>query len=321
MTGDPPNWRSTQIDSKRLRVLVEVARQGSISRAASALCFVPSAVSQQIASLERDLGVELTAREGRGIVMTPAGALLAREGEQILEQLSRAELAVRELQESSAGKLAVASFPTAAATLLPTALRKLAEEHPSIEVETIESEPAVSLPRLKRFELDLALTYHYPEVSPAPAAELEEEDLLSDPLLVAVAAEHDAAGLRSAPLERFANDPWIIDVPGSPAHAWLIEACHRCGFHPRAAHRTDDYLVALRMAAAGLGVTLVPAIAVLGLSEQTAIVRIEGDPCRQVAVAVRREGVRAAATSLREALVASAPTWQQALTPWTRQLR
>jgi len=120
------------LDLRRLRVLVEVARQGSIAAAAESLSFVPSAVSQQIAALERELGVELTTRVGRGIALTHAGRLLVEHAEELLGRLARAEEAVRQLGGLGSGRLRLAAFTSAGATIVPGALATLARRHPGL---------------------------------------------------------------------------------------------------------------------------------------------------------------------------------------------
>lgn len=277
------------IDPRRLRVLVEVARRGSISAAANALSFVPSAVSQQIDALEREVGVQLTARAGRGIVLTNAGQLLVEHGEELLRRLTVAEEAVRELDGLAGGRLRVASFQSAGATLVPNALKAFARAHPRVQLSLVEEEPARSVPALKRYDVDLALIYHYQFVEAISEPYIVWRELMTDTMALVVGSDHPHSSTRRVRLEQFSDDVWIADHPGTSAHTLTTRACGAAGFEPNIAFTTDDYLVALRLVAGGLGVSFVPSIALTGLRESVRVARLVAPPAREVLAAWRED--------------------------------
>ena len=277
------------LDPRRLRVLVEVARQGSITAAAESLSFVPSAVSQQIAALERELGVKLTARVGRGTELTSAGRLLVERAEELLSQLGRAEDAVRSLDGVGSGRLRVGAFTSAGATIVPGALGTLAHRHPGLALSLVAQDPEQSIVALKRHEVDVAVIHRSPFEPQAPKPGVAERQLLRDELRLAVARDHALASKRRAPLESFAQDAWVLAPRGTRAHALASHACRVAGFTPTVAYTTDDTLLALRLVAAGLGVALVPTLSVAGLSEQVALVPLHVPPARAVLVAWRQD--------------------------------
>lgn len=277
------------IDPRRLRVLVEVARRGSISAAADALSFVPSAVSQQIDALEREAGVKLTARAGRGIVLTTAGRLLVDHGEDLLRRLAVAEDALRELDGLVGGRLRLASFQSAGATLVPNALSRFAREHSGVRLSLIEEEPAQSIPALKRHDVDLAVIYHYDFVDPVAEPGIEQRRLMTDEMTLVMPPDHRLASRGRVTLQRFAEDVWIVDHPGTSAYILTTRACRAAGFEPDIAYTTDDYLVALRLVAGGLGVSFVPTLALTGLHEAVSCASLRQPPGREVLAAWRED--------------------------------
>jgi DNA-binding transcriptional LysR family regulator len=171
------------LDVRRLRVLAEVARHGSFTAAAEALAYTPSAVSQQIAALEREAGTVLVERGARGVALTEPGRLLAAEAEQILGRLAAAELELQALAGLRAGLLRLGWFATAGATLMPRAIAEFQRRHPEVELDLFEGDPDECVPRLRARELELALIYQF-ELEPPVAADLERVHLLDDPLNV-----------------------------------------------------------------------------------------------------------------------------------------
>lgn len=249
------------LDVRRMRVLREVAERGSIASAARALSFTPSAVSQQIATLERETGVALVERGPRSLRLTEAGRALVAHTEGVLASLEAAEAEIQAIAGVRGGMLRVASFPTAYATIMPAALVEFGRRHPGVELTLTECDPLAALERLTSGELDLALLYEYPYV-PLP----EEEGVLYLPLLdeeirVLVPHGHPAARRKAVPLETLAAEAWITSTARSSCHLFVERACRAAGFEPRLALESDDHAAWQGIVAAGAAVALAPELA------------------------------------------------------------
>ena len=245
------------LDVRRLRVLAEVARHGSFTAAAEALSYTPSAVSQQIAALEREAGTVLVERGARGVALTEPGRLLAAEAEQILGRLAAAELELQALAGLRAGLLRLGWFATAGATLMPRAIAEFQRRHPEVELDLFEGDPDECVPRLRARELELALIYQF-ELEPLVAADLERVHLLDDPLNVGLPADHRLARRRRVRLTDLAGERWIQGVRSGATAEVLPRACRLAGFEPAVAFRTDDRIAVEGLVAAGVGVALIP---------------------------------------------------------------
>jgi DNA-binding transcriptional LysR family regulator len=245
------------LDVRRLRVLAEVARHGSFTAAAEALSYTPSAVSQQIAALEREAGTVLVERGARGVALTEPGRLLAAEAEQILGRLAAAELELQALAGLRAGLLRLGWFATAGATLMPRTIAEFQRRHPEVELDLFEGDPDECVPRLRARELELALIYQF-ELEPAVAADLERVHLLDDPLNVGLPADHRLARRRRVRLTDLAGERWIQGVRSGATAEVLPRACRLAGFEPAVAFRTDDRIAVEGLVAAGVGVALIP---------------------------------------------------------------
>ncbi len=245
------------INVGRLRVLREVAETGSVSVAAKQLGYTPSAISQQLAALERETGVVLVEREGRGIRLTNAADVLVGHATIVLAQLERAGSDLAAATGRVAGTLRLTSFPTATRTLVPAVIATLRQRHPDLRLELLEQEPLDSLPALRRGAADLVLAHEYDLMAPAPTEGLHRVELLSEPVLL-VRARELRPGLDVAALTDFAADPWIVPPAGTTCGDLVRRACAVAGFEPRAAAETRDFHVAATLAAVGVGVTLIP---------------------------------------------------------------
>jgi DNA-binding transcriptional LysR family regulator len=249
------------LDVRRLRVLRELAARGTIAATADALGYTAPAVSQQLAALEREAGVELLERNGRRRRLTPAGQELVARTEGILRELEAAEAAIVRTTTDVAGVLRCAAFPSAHRTLLPRAIAHLAAEHPDLRVTTIELEPDESLPALKLGELDLALAQEYAfAINPKDPA-LERTDLLEDRVNLALPASHPLADEPKVDVADLEDDPWIAGKVGTFCHLVVIHSARQAGYEPRVAHITNDFQVSYALVAAGAGVGLVPELA------------------------------------------------------------
>ena len=283
------------LDVRRLRVLREVAAHGSFSAAAEALSFTQSAISQQVAALERETGTRLVERSARGVRLTEAGEVLVRHTEAILARLGEAEAELEAIAGLQAGRLRVAAFESAAATLMPVAIAEFRRRHPAVELTFTLAEPEPALAMLRAGEIELGLTV---EGVGEAAEDVEQVELLEDPLYLVLAADHPLARRRQVALADVAEDPWVLGRTDLECNRVVIRACQRAGFEPRVAIQTDDYAAAQGLVAAGVGVAL---IAELGLHAQRedVVVRSLGrdTPYRRVKVAVLAGGYRSPATA------------------------
>jgi len=241
------------LDPRKLHLLRELARRGTIAAVAEAVTFTPSAVSQQLSALEREAGVPLLTRTGRTVALTPAGHLLVEHAQAVLEQLERASAALAATRGGPSGPLRVGAFPTAARVLLPLALSVLAGAYPGLEPMVAEIDPADVSAALRAGGLDVALVHEYDFVPPLTDAALETEPLFSEPMYLT----------GRTTLAEARDDPWIVSKPGTLCHAMTIRACQAAGFEPRVRHHIDDFDTVLAFAAADQGVALVPHLAAL----------------------------------------------------------
>ena len=244
------------LDVRRMRVLREVASRGSIAAAANALSFTPSAVSQQIATLEREAGVALVERGPRSIRLTEAGRALVEHTDALLARLQTAEAEIQAIAGLRRGTLRVASFPTAYATILPPAITEFRRRYPGVELTLTEADPLVAFTRLKAGELELALVYEYDFV-PLPSDDaLELVHLLDDPINVVLPRDHPAARKAAVRLDDLAGESWITSTARSSCHAFVARACNAAGFEPDVTMESDDHGVWQGLVAAGVGVAL-----------------------------------------------------------------
>src|ERR687883_283478 len=218
------------LDVKRLRVLREVAARGSFSAAAEALGYTQSAVSQQIAALERETGSVLIERNPRGIRLTDAGEALVRHADKILARLAEAEAELEAIAGLRGGRLRLGSFPTAGATLMPRAIAEFSSRHPAVELSLAEAEPDESLPRLKAGELDLVLVDDSPLAHAAADDDVELIHLLDDPLYLALPADHALASKPRVRMGDVESEPWIQGTTACACRRHLQTACSTAGF-------------------------------------------------------------------------------------------
>jgi DNA-binding transcriptional LysR family regulator len=298
------------LDVRRLKVLKEVAAQGSFSAAAESLAYTQSAVSQQIAALEREAGAVLVDRGPRGIRLTDAGRVLVAHAEEILARLGAAEAELEAIAGLRGGRVRLAAFPTAGATIVPLAVKAFSSRHPGVELQLYEREPEEAVPMLKAGELDVALSIGYPSMGSTahPRTDgLEYVELLRDPLYLALPPDHRLARKPRVRLAELAEDPWIHSDCRGNCGMVAITACRDAGFDPRVVFETNDYNAAQGLVAAGMGVTLLPEMALSNLRDDI-VVRPLGHnaPVREVMAcllegAYRSPATEAMLTILREA--------------------
>ncbi|MFJ6482590.1 MULTISPECIES: LysR family transcriptional regulator [unclassified Streptomyces] len=267
------------LDVRRLRLLRELARRGTIAAVAEALSFSPSAVSQQLGVLEREAGLPLLERTGRGVRLTPAGQNLVGHAEAVLERLERADADLAEARGGLAGALRIGAFPTATRAIVPAALTALARRHPALEPMVSETDPAAVAHALRAGDLDVALVHAYDFVPAEPEPGLATEPLYVEAMyLAAPAAGVPAPGAPAPPpgaaesggpdqgavLRAHAGAPWITATPGTLCHVMTVRACQAAGFTPRVRHQVDEFATVLALVAAGQGVAVVPQLGVTG---------------------------------------------------------
>ncbi len=246
------------LDVRRMRVLRAVAVHGSFSAAADALSYTQSAVSQQIAALEREAGTTLVERGPRGIRLTDAGEALVRHTESVLANLAEAEAELEALAGVRGGRVRLASFPSAGSAIVPQAIATFAARHPAVELSLLEAEPAESLPRLRAGELEIALT-HSPGVQASEGMTgLEVVHLLEDPYFLVLPAGHRLASKARLRLKDLASEPWINGTGACACALEVLGACAAAGFQPHVAFESDDFGTVQGLVAAGVGVALIP---------------------------------------------------------------
>jgi DNA-binding transcriptional LysR family regulator len=269
----------------RLRVLVEVANRGSFSGAADALSYTQSAVSQQVATLEAETGMTLLERHARGVRVTPAGKALVEHAEGILARLEAAEAELSAIAGLRAGRLRMASFPTAGATLMPLAIATFNSTYPDVELTLSEGEPEEIAPRLRAGEFDLALLFEFDEPE-AGMDSLMRVELLEDPMYLALPPDHPLAAKGGLRLTELRGEAWVQTSRSSPCARHVVRSCHAAGFEPNVAFESDDYQTVQGLVAAGVGVALIPELALSVVREDIVIRALSPrPPIRQVIAA------------------------------------
>lgn len=244
------------LEVRDLQVLAAFARTGSVAAAAAELSYVHSAVSQRLRRLERETGVRLLERRGRRLFLTVAGQGLVRDTEHILDLLASAQQALGR-EAAARGTVRLAAFPSAVATVVPAALRRLRASHPDLRVEISGIEPYEGLPALRAGVVDVAIVHTYKQVPVDFPPRLTVHELLCEPLVAVLPRGHERAG-RELRVADLAGERWILGRPDTAWHRAVVRACRAAGFEPDAIAQTDDIGATLALVDAGVGVALVP---------------------------------------------------------------
>ncbi|WP_089915070.1 LysR family transcriptional regulator [Lentzea albida] len=278
------------LDVRRMQVLRAVVSTGSITAAATNLGYTPSAISQQVAGLEKQAGMPLLERVGRGIRPTAAGRLLTEHAGRLAEQLAEAESALTALRNGCAGTLRVRYFATAGAALVPPAVATFRAERSGVELDLKLTEPTDPFVELAAGRADVAITV-LEQDAPAPEGMISRH-LLADPLYAVLPRGHALARKRVLDLADLADEPWVDgDCSYSGPCADLVRnACAGAGFSPQIAVESDDYATAQGFVAAGLGVTLIPRLG-LGFAHPGVVLRRvrNPEPVRHIHVVYRED--------------------------------
>lgn len=293
------------IDLRRLHVLRAVAHYGTVTAAARALHFTPSAASQQIRQLARELGVDLLEPQGRGVRLTTAAENLLAHADAITARWEEAEHELRAEYSAAAGQLRVSGFTTAVSVLLAPMAVRLRERHPQLTVRIQEAGVPESFDLLFEGEVDLAVVDVTPRNPPLGDARFDQQPLLDDPYDLVVPADHPLAGRERVDLAEAAHEDWIAPLPDNPCRPHVISACGAAGFTPSVLHHAVDWNVTAHLVAHRLGVALIPRLAQLTPHLPIARVRCTGDPHRKLLTCTRRgyrerPAVAAALEELRE---------------------
>ena len=308
----------TMLDLKRLRLLRELATRETIGAVAGALDYSPSAVSQQLAQLEKEAGVPLLERVGRNVRLTAAAQTLVQHADAILARVEEAEADLEATTELITGTVRVAAIQSAGLYLLAPALRRLAQKHPALRVEVTDAEPETSMPSLALGSLDMVLADQYPFLPRAPDPRLDVEPLLEEQFHIVLGREHPLAGEERVPMAALKDEPWAIGKEDTAYADLTIRACRTFGgFEPDVRHRSNDLLMLLALVSNGQAVTLLPDL-VRADREPSVVTRdvAEAALTRTVFGAIRHGSARRPAlNALRAALRDTAAGLRSAATP------
>jgi len=276
------------LDVRRLRLLRELAHRETIAAVADALGYTPSAVSQQLAALEREAGVPLLERTGRRVVLTTAALALVEYAEEILALLEQASAMLAATRGEVIGPLRIGAFPTAVCTILPNALIALGRDHPALELTVIELDPAAAPNALRGKRVDVALVHDYDYVPAELDPSIEREPLLEETIYLASKPQvqsrlRDPADVTVASCR---EAQWIVGSQDTLCYEMAIRTCQAAGFAPRIRHHADDFATVLALVAADQGVALVPRLG--ALDPPAGVVLTPLATRRRTAVAYRR---------------------------------
>jgi len=287
------------LDVRRMKVLREVATRGSFSAAAEALSFTQSAVSQQIAALEREAGAVLVERSARGVRLTEAGEAVVRHAEAILARLAEAEAELEAIAGLRGGRLRMAAFESAGASIMPLAIAQFRKRHVAVELSLALEEADDAIARLRSGDLDLALAEGAVERPGVPEG-VELVHLLDDPMYLALPTDHPLANKPRLRLSDLADDAWIQGQPGSTCacNRLALRACQAAGFEPRVSFESSDWTAVQGLVAAGVGVALIAELGTTTVRDDI-VIRDLGRQIddRKVYAAVPTGGYRSPATA------------------------
>jgi DNA-binding transcriptional LysR family regulator len=249
------------LDVKRMSVLREVVNRGSFSAAADSMHLSQSAISQQVAALEREVGLPLLERTSDGPKLTAAGEKLVGHADAVIARLKEAERELADIAGLEGGRLRLVSFPTASATLMTRAMSEFRRRHPQIELQFAEGEPEMSVPAVKRGDYDVALVFDFEAFPEDFGRDVDQQLVFQDPMSVALPPGHPLAASEVVDLADLADEDWLAGDKPSSCREHVINCCRAAGFEPKVSFETDDYQVMQGLVAAGLGVGLLPRLA------------------------------------------------------------
>jgi DNA-binding transcriptional LysR family regulator len=300
------------LNLERLRVLHAVFCTGSVSGAADTLHVTTSAVSQQLARLEREIGQPLMEPKGRGIRLTDAGSVLAEHAGRLLAEVERVEADLAGRRGTVVGDLAIAAFATAARGLVPPAMRTLRSQHPALTVRLAELEPTDAIPALRRGDVDIAIVQDWPEAPLDLPDGLIKEPLLDDLFDAVLPADHPYAARKSVAMAELAGEEWISWAGGQICYDWLRQSLYANGIRPNIAHSASEHSTQLALVAAGMGVAIMPRLGREQVPDTVRVIELRPRLTRQVyalwrASVASRPAIAAVAGTLGKVAKAGAP--------------
>src|SRR3954468_953428 len=285
------------LDVRRMKVLREVAARGSFSAAAEALSFTQSAISQQVAALERETGTKLVERGPRGIRLTQAGEVVVKHADAVLSRLSCAEEELQALAGLRGGKLSLSTFQSAGATLVPRAVSAFHRRYPEVELALTQAEPDDATVLMRAGELDLAIVYDFDGIPGGLDESLDKVHLIDDRYDLLVARDHSLAEKSRIRMADLADERWVNSTSGSGCREAVLLACARAGFEPRVAFETDEIMAVQALVANGMGVTLMPQLALTAVHPGVAVRPLGREaPMRHIYAARMRDAYQSPAT-------------------------
>lgn len=278
------------IDMRKLRMLVALDRLGTIAAVGEELHLTAPGVSMQLRSLERELGVALTERQGRRLALTPAGRVLASHGRNLLDRLSLAELEVDALRRGATGSYRIDAFPSAARTFVTSAWQELRGESGDLSLSLTTPEPEAALDRLAAGETDLAVVHSYSNVPRSTQSGIDHVPLVDEPVWLAIRAD-DRRAAPVVDIADLAEHDWVVPTRELTCFQMIDRACGVAGFRPRVAAESADFAVQLELVAAGIGTALVPELTVARVPDGVLLARTAAPVTRRI-VAARRSAMQ-----------------------------
>jgi DNA-binding transcriptional LysR family regulator len=266
---------------ERLQALHAVSTFGSVTGAAEALRLTPSAVSQQLGKLQRDVGQRLIEPYGRGVRLTPAGTLLAQRAHAILSEVENAESELDRQRNHVIGDLEIAGFATAARAILPQTVARLRKQHQQLKLRVSERQPDEAIRLVVAGHLDIALVNDWMNAPLVLPDGVQRVLIMNDPVDLAVPADHPLAGRASVELTELSAEPWITWPYGAICHEWLTQTLRQHGLTPEVTHTAEEHQTQLAMVAAGLGIAVMPRLG-RGSIEGVSIITLEPAFSRQI---------------------------------------
>jgi DNA-binding transcriptional LysR family regulator len=294
------------LDVRRLRLLRELKIRGTLAEVAEALQYSPSSVSQQLALLEKEAGVELLRKTGRRVQLTPQAEVLVAHTAQLLETLEQAEAELAASLTTVTGTVRIAVFQSAALALMPDALTRMSSSYPEVRVEMTQREPETALHETWARDFDLVIAEQYPGHAAPRYAELDRVPLTSDAIRLAVPPPSpDRSAIRN--LADTAGLAWVMEPRGTASRHWAEQACRSAGFEPDVRFETADLQAQIRLIESGNAVALMPDLVWTGRKTSAQLLNLPGGPRRTVFTSVRRSGAeRPAILAARQILAATA---------------
>ncbi|MEU3649730.1 LysR family transcriptional regulator [Lentzea sp. NPDC034063] len=280
------------LDLGRLKALNAVAVHGTVGAAAEVLGYTPSAVSQQIAKLERETRTTLLERSGRGVRLTDAARLLADTASQVLKLVEEAEVALEEQRGAAIGRLCIGAFATAARGLLPGVLADLIDRHPALDVRLTEIDPPNATEAVARGELDLAIVHDWANTPLPVPASLSRVFIADDVAEVLIPAANPLSRREFLEPADLADERWICQTEGSICYDWLVRTFHGAGIEPVVAYHISEYRTQIALLAKGIGVALIPQLGRGEVPDSVRAVPLRPTPTRRLYAVWRTQASR-----------------------------